>query len=110
MLNVTAVDDDPDKTVWSQVSPAALSPRTPFVVVCGVPLLFDHVMVSPTLIATERGKKKSLFIAADTAAGAGVVPPPPPPPPVVPEVGVTALEKAESPLVPTALVAVTVKV
>ena len=109
MLNVTAVDDDPDETVWSQESPAALSPRKPLVVVCGVPLLFDHVMVSPTLIAMEPGKKKLLFIAADTAAGAGVVPPPPPPP-VVPEVGVTALEEAEAPLVPTALVAVIVKV
>ena len=110
MLNVTAVDDDPDETVWSQMPPAAPRlVRTPSVVVCGVPLLFDHVMVSPTLIEMEPGEKKSFSIAADTAAGVGVVPPPPPPP-VVPEVGVTALKEAEAPLVPTALVAVTMKV
>ena len=69
MLNVTAVDDDPDETVWSQMPPAA--PRlvgTPSVVVCDTPLLFDHVMVSPTVTVMGSGEKEKLFMPTVRAA------------------------------------------
>ena len=73
MLNVTAVDDDPEETVWSQMPPAAPRlVRTPSVVVCDRPLLFDYVMVSPTVTVMGSGEKKLLFMpTARAAAWAG---------------------------------------
>ncbi len=63
-LNVTAVEDDPEETVWSHMLPAVALPRTPLVVVCVTPLLFVQVIVSPMAVVIGSGEKKRLFILA----------------------------------------------